>query len=774
MRATGRLFQTVMSLLLGFGLTIGMIALPQYSFANVISQAQTSFDQGLTAYQAGQFRAAIYHWQQALSFSTTPEQTAQIWGNLAIAYYETGQYLKALEANQAALALFSDLNQIAALGQVQSNLGNVYEALGDYDRAIASYQASLKIAQETDNLIVKGIVMGNLGYLYSVEGDQAAALDTYEESLAIARAMGDRESESHRLLNIGIAYHALKNTRLAAEYYQQSLQVAREIDHRLLIIRAIGNLGMAIADEEHYDEAVKYYEEGLTILEDLHHPELTAQMLNNLAHALLAMNHLEEAESYLETAIANLTRLRSDLDDASSISVFDTQIYTYNLLTQVLVAQKRFAQALEISEAGRAQALKKIMSHHTDSSSEQWLSTEQEASTGMSIAEIRRVAQTTNTTLVEYTLVPEESFQIQGKQRGATAIIYIWIVKPNGEIIFRQQSVDSQTLQLTSLIHDARLSVGGRNRASIGVATTTATATEHTLKQLYQLLITPIQDLLPSAPDEKVVFIPQGELFLVPFPALMDADDNYLIANRTILTAPSIQVLDLSHQLRQSREPFALSDLTPEQALVVGNPVMPEVWNAKAGEKITLSDLPEAQWEADAIATQLKTQPFLGPAATESAVRQHIETAQLIHMATHGLLEYGNPQDSGISDIPGAIALAPDSRHDGLLTAAELSEFNLNADLVVLSACDTGLGQLSGDGVIGLARSLMTAGAPSVIVSLWSVPDDSTATLMVHFYEYLQAGNDKAQALRLAMLDTQKKYPEPGSWAAFTLIGAPD
>ena len=768
MRATGRLFQTVTSLLLGFGVSLGMIALPPYSLANSVIQAQTIFEQGLAAHQAGQFREAVQHWQQALSSSTTSEQAARIWGNLAIAYYETGQYLYALEANQTASALFTDLAQVAAVGQVQSNLGNVYEALGDYDRAIESYQTSLRIARDINDHITEGIAVGNLGYLYSVQGDQTAALAAYEESLAIARTMGDREGESHRLLNIGIAHHSQQKTRLAADFYQQSLQVARDIGHRLLVARALSNLGMATADMHRYEQAIAYYKEGLAILDDLHHPELTAQLLNNLAHVLLAMEHLEEAAGYLETAIATLDSLRSDLDDTYGISIFDTQIYTYNLLTQVLVAQKQFDRALEISEAGRAQAFKKLMSRHTAVANEQWL---RESSTAMSIAEIRKTAQVTNTTLVEYTLVPEESFQVQGKQRGATDLIYIWIIKPDGEITFRQQSVNSQVLQLTSLIHDARLSIGGRNRASVDVVSTAVVNTEPIFKELYQLLIEPIQDLLPSDPDERVMFIPQGELFLIPFPALMDAEDNYLIANHTIQTAPSIQVLSLSHQLRQSREPVVLSDLSGDQALVVGNPIMPAVWNTQAGEKRTLSNLPEAQWEADAIASQLKTQPLLGPNATESTVRQRLESSRLIHLATHGLLEYGNPKDSGISDIPGAIALAPDENHDGLLTAAELSDVNLTADLVVLSACDTGLGQLSGDGVVGLARSLMTAGTPSVVVSLWSVPDDSTATLMVHFYEYLQAGNNKAQALRLAMLDTQKTHPDPGAWAAFTLIG---
>jgi CHAT domain-containing protein len=124
--------------------------------------------------------------------------------------------------------------------------------------------------------------------------------------------------------------------------------------------------------------------------------------------------------------------------------------------------------------------------------------------------------------------------------------------------------------------------------------------------------------------------------------------------------------------------------------------------------------------------------------------------------------------------VPGAIALAPDGTgelNDGLLTTSEILDMNLNAELVVLSACDTGRGRITGDGVIGLSRSLITAGVPSVIVSLWSVPDAPTASLMTQFYQNLQTNPDKAQALRQAMLTTMQNHPHPRDWAAFTLIG---
>jgi len=141
--------------------------------------------------------------------------------------------------------------------------------------------------------------------------------------------------------------------------------------------------------------------------------------------------------------------------------------------------------------------------------------------------------------------------------------------------------------------------------------------------------------------------------------------------------------------------------------------------------------------------------------------------ARIIHLATHGILD----ESQGLN---GGVVLAADGTgefNDGLLTAAEIAQMDLNADLVVLSACNTGQGRITGDGVIGLSRSLILAGVPSVVVSLWAVPDAPTGELMVEFYRQLEQTNNKAQALRQAMLNIREEYPNRIAWAAFTLIG---
>ncbi|MEO0768816.1 MAG: CHAT domain-containing protein, partial [Cyanobacteria bacterium J06649_4] len=186
----------------------------------------------------------------------------------------------------------------------------------------------------------------------------------------------------------------------------------------------------------------------------------------------------------------------------------------------------------------------------------------------------------------------------------------------------------------------------------------------------------------------------------------------------------------------------------------------PELTDAKP-----LPSLPHAETEAIQIAQLLNTNALVGAAATETAVKQRLEEANLIHLASHGLY-----QEDGDA-LQSKIALASNSEEqDGFLTAEEILDYSLQADLVVLSACDTGRGSITGDGVIGLSRSFIAAGTPSVMVSLWQVPDAATSTLMTQFYQNRQT-LDKAQSLRQAMLYMIEQDLEPKDWAAFTLIG---
>ena len=181
-----------------------------------------------------------------------------------------------------------------------------------------------------------------------------------------------------------------------------------------------------------------------------------------------------------------------------------------------------------------------------------------------------------------------------------------------------------------------------------------------------------------------------------------------------------------------------------------------------------LTPLPGTEAEAKTIAQLLDTDPILNTAATETTIKEQISQAATIHFATHGLY-------NDVQGLQSSLALSA-TEGDGFLTAEEILDLDLQAELVVLSACNTGRGKITGDGVIGLSRSFLAAGAQSAIASLWYVPDLPTATLMIEFYQNLEENgdrlslSDRSMALRQAMLTVMETHPHPLNWAGFFLV----
>lgn len=701
---------------------------------------------------------------------------AQALANLGIAYKSLGRYSEAIATQQQALTLMQTLGNRQGEGQVLVNLGNAYEAVGDYLQAQEVYQASLVIVRELGDRAGEGIALSNLGAIDAAQGRYAQAIDYYQQSLTIAQTIGDLTGQAHISLNLASAYQARKEYQTATAYYQNSLQIARKVRARDLESQSLGGLGTISAQQGNFSQAIAYHEQSVAIAQQIGDPRLMGLTLNNLGHALFESGDLIAAETKLRAASDQLESLRPIADDAYNISIFDTQVLSYNLLQQILIAQNKVAEALEISERGRARAFVERLARRTSNGQSQ---TAQDLRLfhRPTLAQIQQVAKDQNATLVEYAIVPEDEFAFAGKLRGREAELLIWVVQPTGEVGFRRVDLRSLPLpNLQDLVAIARESLGARGRgiAVVPAAISTEKQTAQ-LKTLHQLLIEPIADLLPSDPQARVIFIPQESLFLVPFAALQSADDTYLIEQHTILTAPSIQVLAFTHQAQPLTDRTNIqnsigADSTNNHSLIVGNPTMPEVTFTPGKPPQQLEPLPGAEKEAIAIAKLLQTKAITGKQATKAEVLKRLPQSRIIHFATHGLLEYGQAPHHN-SDLPGAIALAPSPRDTGLLTATEILDLSLQANLVILSACDTGRGQITGDGVLGLSRSFLTAGAASVVVSLWAVPDAPTSELMTEFYRQMQHHPDKAQALRQAMLKTMQHYPNPVNWAAFTLVG---
>jgi CHAT domain-containing protein len=721
---------------------------------------------GLAYNNLGDYQQAINFQQQALVIVREIEDRrgeAASLGNLGIAYDSLGDYQQAINFQQQALAIVREIGDRHSEADSLGNLGNVYNSLGDYPRVIDFQQQSLALSRDIGDRQGEAASLGDLAMAYYSLGDYRQAIDFQQQSLVIAREIHDRQSESNSLGNLGGVYYSLGDHQQAIDFQQQSLAIVREIGDQQGEADSLGNLGLVYNRLGYYQQAIDFQQQSLAIAHEIGDRQGEAASLNYLGLSYLEKGDVNTAVTSLFDAVSIFESLRaSELPDRDRINIFETQTQAYTSLVQALILQNKYSEALEVSERGRTRSFVQLVSERLSERTEAQVLADSPSS--LSFGDMQKVAVAQQSVLVEYSLVTTTD---------DVSLLYVWVMQPTGELDFRQVSLGDDPNRLTELVKQSRRSIGARGRGFILDDSDADDAeTNEKLRELHQLMVEPIADLLPSDPAQRVVFVPQGDLFLVPFPALRDESGTYLIEQHTILTAPSIQVLDLTQ-----RQAMAIADNTSTNLtalLAIGNPVMPEVWDPQKGINTQLSSLTDAEREAQDIADFFNTEALVGVEATEQAVKEQIGNARIVHLATHGLLEYGIPEESGVRNVPGAIALTPGQGNDGLLTSAEILELDLKADLVVLSACDTGLGTITGDGVIGLSRSLIAAGTPSVIVSLWSIPDAPIADLMTEFYRQMQQGQDKAQALRQAMLMTMETHPNPGDWAAFTLIGEAD
>src|SRR5919202_66687 len=570
----------------------------------------------------------------------------------------------------------------------------------------------------------------------------------YLQALAIDEAEKNSFGVAENKVNLARIYQSLGDYNKALQYYKEALEVSP-----IEALAGLGNTYLALGDTT---KAVDLNQQSLAKAQQQEDKEGEANALNNLANALRKAGKLAEAEHHLRNAIKIWEELRTNLDDANKVSIFEKQARTYRLLQEILIAQNKPNEALKIAERGRARAFVELLNSRISPDQKE------QPITPPNIELLKQIAKAQNATLVEYSIITD-TFKVQGKEQIKESELYIWFIKPTGEVTFRRSDLkplwQKENITLADLVTSSREAIGVRGMFDVTIVAKPEPDQTQRLQQLHNLLIKPIADVLPTDENARVIFIPHQELFLVPFAALQDESGKYLIEKHTILTAPSIQVLQLTHQQRQR------GATRGNDALVVGNPTMPKAALTIGGTPQQLPPLQGAEKEAKAIATLLNTQALTGSSATKAAILPKLPSARIIQLATHGILD-------NIKGLKSVIDLAPTNTDNGLLTAQEILQLKLKASLVVLSACNTGSGRITGDGVIGLSRSLFLAGTPSVIVSLWAVPDAPTQELMTEFYRQFKLTSDKAQSLRQAMLKMKDTYPDaPRKWAAFTLIG---
>ncbi|ANV85931.1 hypothetical protein AWQ21_15505 (plasmid) [Picosynechococcus sp. PCC 7003] len=790
------------------------VLVKQREIQDISGEVTTLSNIGYLYTSIGENRKALDYYYEALSLNKKIGDNISegiTLNNIGSAYQYLGKYDRAINYFQESLLIKKDHN-----GEATSlnNIGSVYEILGENQQSLDYYQQALLIIRKTGYRFGEAGSLNNIGSVYSSLGEYEKALDYYLQALLVSREIGSQSTEATSLNNLGLYHYILNDKEKILSYYQEALKINRAINNKLGEATVLNNLGLYYTSLQNYEKAFDYYQQALSLSNSIMYNLGEASSLNNFAYLFFEKGDYQKANQYFYRSLELKELINNkDLDDVLKISFLDTYRNTYKSLQKSLITENKQTEALEIAERGRARALVELLNKRFSGSAEFIPMAKP------TIAELKAIAKDHDSTLVTYSLIPSETAPRQFENTE----LYIYVITPQGDVEFRAVDLtqrpnfseaiaaarktvstpppergdrsgaghtssyqftdfqvgdyvklqgefptdepwqiialnpNSQTLTLDQTQRETPLENVSPNRI--------ATKTDTSLQQLHQILIDPIADLLPSNPDDDVIFMPQDALFGIPFPALQDANGEYLIEKHTILTSPSIQVLS---QTAAQNKRLNSQPKPSNRALVVGNP-FPYPKN--------LNSLENAVTEAQNIGELLGVKPLLGKAATEAKVLEQMSQADILHFATHASFDDQNGIRSAIYLT--AEPNAPDDdlfETPGRITAEEIfNQFEnnpLNARLAVLSACDTGQGEITGDGVIGLSRSLIAAGVPSVLVSLWSVDDASTSELMTEFYRQWQNNNvDKATALRNAMLQTKAEYPEPYYWSAFTLIG---
>ncbi|MEG4093203.1 CHAT domain-containing protein, partial [Microcoleus sp. Pol12B4] len=782
----------------------------QTAQTNSNEAAEKAFKEGLQLYQQGTAqakRSAIVKLEEALKlYREVGDNGKQAFSLTALAkiYSDLGEKQKALEYYSQSLPLFRATGDRRGGAHTLTNIGGVYSDLGEQQKALEYYSQSLPLSQATGNRDGEALTLNNIGNVYSELGEQQKALEYYSQSLPLRRATGDRRGEAGTLHNIGLVYSDLGETQKALEYYSQSLPLSRATGDRRGEATTLYGLAYVKRDLGNLTEALKNIESSLKIIENLRtkiaSPELrtsyfaTVQNYYEFYIDLLMQLHKTNPKSGYDTKAleaSERSRARSLLELLQESNANIREGISPDLLQQ----EKSLQQQLDAVEKQSIEALSHPNPNATkiDEIDKQRLSLLQEYQQiqtqirsaspryaaltqpqPLTLPEIQKQILDENTILLQYSL---------GLNRS-----YLWVVTSTA---------------LTSYELPKRADI---ETAAVAFRTAVTSPTQRNIPQkvaqvsanLGQIILQPAASQLGN---KRLLIVPDGVLHYTPFPALtlpQTAGTNTnvpLIAEHEIITLPSASSLAILRQNYGDRKP-------PNQSLaILADPVFsPDDKRVKGQlspattEKLEANNLglnrslraSEIKWPPDRLLLsrqEAQTISSLFPSASTrqildfdasrtNATDGNLVNYQIIHFATHGLANSKNPELSGIVmsivDNKGNLV-------NGFLRLTDIFNLKLAANLVVLSACQSGMGQnVRGEGMVGLTRGFMYAGAQRVAVSLWSVDDEGTAVLMQKFYQKMvQQKLAPAAALRAAQMEMmqQEKWKSPYYWAAFTLQG---
>ena len=754
--------------------------------------------------------------------------------NMASIYLRRGELQQALELFNSALELHRALGNRNQQGQVLSYLGATALYLGDDERALEVYSQALQLSRELDSKYWEAMTLRDIGWTFDRRGEPKVALEHYAKAYEIGLQLDDRRIQGAALHGMGRAQIALGSPAEAVGQLGKAVELYREIGNALFEIQATLELGRAYEALSDHTRAAELFHRALDLSRQ--RKTLMAEAVAQSAVARLERDRgrLPEAAAAIEEALHIIETVRPKVaSQRLRVSFFASQREIYDFYIDLLMRRYEadgqtghLAAALAASERARARGLLDLLAEGRidvrRGIDPELKRREEEVANRISLLQsqlledLSRGSQQGPRIEQELAAAEEEGerveWQIRREHPRYAAFRHPTLLPPeriqellDDRTAFLEYAVGKEASYLFVVTRERlagyRLPPAQEIEADVEVVREAVQKPgrlqygryAEAAHRLHEALIAPARDLLRSKP--RLLISPDGPLLLLSFDALLTAPApagsrgyenlSYLVREKSVSYVPSANVLS---QLGGFGDNVAPAAAGAGLFLGFGDPVYPQAAQAETDAAAgplgrALQDaglpsprpLPASRGEILAIAGLYppgQSRLYFDREATEENVKNNpaLKEARRIHFAVHGFLNESRPEFSGL-----VLALDDDPRENGLLQVYEIFNLELSADLVVLSACDTALGKnVGGEGLLGVGRALLYAGAASVVVSLWQVADASTPDLMVRFYRHLNESGDKVEALRLSKLELIREgNAHPYHWAPFVLIGRP-
>ncbi len=673
----------------------------------------------------------------------------------------------------------------------KNTAGLIWWSLGNYEKALTEMEIALKQARQLDIRPDEvASTLNNIGLVHRERGDYEKALEIFDQALAIDTELQSKWAMAYDYRNKGLTYLKMDQPKTAAPLFDEAFRLSNAIGNQINAAKALLGKGNAQLALDNYDSAKGAYDQALNLSTQMRIKETHWRALYGLGRVRLGLeNNQDAAAAYLRDAIEIIESMRSAIKVKELKENFmQNRLDVYKDLVKLLADMEKPEAAFEIAERSRSRNFIDLLGTQRvslGSGVEAELYDKQATLAGEIEATQQLLATAENTAEVKayqeglkelknerqnlmldiqakhprlstlISIPPVSADKIVGRLEAGAALlsyyvldneILCWVLRntntgsDDGRIqLFR---IPSDQDRLNSRVLEYRRIIQNLEPYEI-----------HSSK-LYDRLIAPVRDALEGI--HTVGIIPHGSLHYLSFATLYSGGD-FLVDRFSLFYLPSASVLDYTLPRRIKRPKLQL------EVLAIGNP---DLGNPAL-------ELPFAEQEVNSIHWNFPEITLLTrDKATEAWVVENIARFDIIHIASHGEFDPINPLMSAIKLSRAADAQSfTNIKTDGDLRAAEVFGLDIRADMVCLSACQTGLGKVkAGDEIIGLNRSFFYAGTHTIISSLWRVSDVSTAMLIKTFYRRYTE-NNKADSLRAAARHVKDRYPHPGYWGAFTLVG---